>query len=126
MKAFNPLIELQVKILTLFLNREPQHFSNMVDEYVVMLKELVTISVKRYHGKITPSQTLTLNAFTAQDPIELAENCTLKMEGLTLTSIVECTLLQISITKVNVFKCSRIYAHELIHSFPVSAYCAYG
>ena len=46
-KAFNPFIELIVKILNLFRDKEPAQFTALVNEYANLLKELVGIVSKQ-------------------------------------------------------------------------------
>ena len=103
MEAFEPLLELQVRILHLFRHREPAQFASLTDEYVVLLKELVHISSQRFNGEISVSQPVISKAFLSSAPVKLAENCLLEMKGIVLGSIPECILLQINLTKVSNF-----------------------
>lgn len=99
-KAFNSFIELHVKILNLFCDKEPSHFVLLINEYVQLLKELVEVSCKRFKGEICDNEKVKLTAFATKEAIELAPDCSLSMEGLELESITECVLLQLNITKV--------------------------
>lgn len=98
-KAFNTFIELNVKILNLFRDKEPNQFTTVMNEYVCLLKELVMIS-KQSAQDVGSNLSLKLKSFVAQEPIILATDCLLKMDGLEVNSISECSLLQINITKV--------------------------
>lgn len=97
-KAFNTFIELNVKILNLFRDKEPNQFNTVMNEYACLLKELVVIS--KSTQDVGGNLNLKLKSFVAQEPIALAENCLLTMEGLEMSSVLECSLLQINITKV--------------------------
>jgi hypothetical protein len=99
MKAFNPFIELNVKILNLFRDKEPAQFTAIVNEYANLLKELVGIVPKQSNEEAC-NRTFKLQSFILKEPVTLAPDCLLKMEGLQLNSLLECSLLQNSITKV--------------------------
>lgn len=99
-KFCTPLIDLYVKILNLFCDKQPSQFSYFIGEYVSFLKELAAISARRYRGEISTTQTVQVRAFVSPDPVELAPNCVFVMEGLELKSEKECVVLQLNITKV--------------------------
>lgn len=90
---------MNVKILNLFRDKEPSQFTIVMNEYVSLLKELVVISKQSSQDSGT-NLNLKLKSFVAQEPIALATDCLLKMEGLEINSIFECSLLQINISKV--------------------------
>lgn len=104
-KAFGPFIELNGKILNLFRDKEPNRFATLINEYVCTLQELMVIVSTQFSE--THSTKLKLNTFVTSEPIVLSVDCLLNMEGLELGSILECTLLQNSITKV--FTCSMFF-----------------
>lgn len=103
MKAFTPFIELNVKILNLFRDKEPNQFANLINEYASLLKELSVIVSKQSTEEVCGNLSIKLHSFVAQEPISLGADCLLTMEGLELGSLLECSLLQNNITKV-IFK----------------------
>lgn len=103
MKAFNPFIELNVKILNLFRDKEPAQFTAIVNEYANLLKELVGIVSKQSNEEVC-NRSFKLHSFVLKEPVTLAADCLLKMDGLQLNSLLECSLLQNSITKVFFYK----------------------
>ena len=109
-KAFDSFIELHVKILNLFCDKEPSHYVLLVSEYVQLLKELVEVSRQRFKGHVCDSEKVQFGAFANAEAIELAPDCSLTMKGLELESVTECVLLQINITKVfnDCFICSLL------------------
>lgn len=108
MKAFNSFIELHVKILNLFRDKEPCQFNKLMNDYTCLLKEIVVITSNQ-SSEVAGGSSFKLKLFVTQEPIALTADCLLKSEGLEINSITECTLLQINITKVIfVEKCHAI------------------
>jgi hypothetical protein len=121
MKAFSPFIELNVKILNLFRDKEPAQFTAIVNEYANLLKELVGI-VSQQSTEEVCNRIFKLKSFVLEEPVTLAADCLLKMDGLQLNSLLECSLLQNNITKVflinNVLHGSfQIFSYFLINRF---------
>lgn len=101
MKAFNSFIELNVKILNLFRDKEPNQFRSLVNEFVNLLKELAVIVSQRSNEEVHTHQSFKLHSFVPKEPVALATDCLLKMDGLELNSLQECSLLQSNVTKVS-------------------------
>lgn len=99
-KTFSPFIDLHVKILNLFCDKQLSQFVFLISEYVSLLKDLASIFVKRYKGEIGSNEPVTMKAFVLSESVELTPNCVLTMEGLELKSETECAFLQLNITKV--------------------------
>ena len=121
MKVFNPFIELNVKILNLFREKEPKQFGIFINEYVCLLDECGVIFSKNSPEEVCSNLSIKLHSFVAQEPISLAPDCLLKMEGLELGSLLECSLLQNNITKVtsnlNIFTLITILHGALNNNF---------
>lgn len=121
MKVFQPFVELHVKILNLFREKEPHWFTCLISEYTLLLKELVEAASRQAVIETYGSQSFFMKPFFAQEPVKLATDCILKMENLNFRSQAECTLLQLNITKV--FCCKFVSAElpcKLINSLELS------
>ena len=99
-KTFSPFIDLHVKILNLFSDKQPSQFVFLIAEYVSLLKDLASVSVKHHKGNIGLNEPVIVKAFVLSDSVELSPNCVLTMKGLELKSETECAFLQINVTKV--------------------------
>ena len=69
-----------------------------MNEYSSLLKEIV-MAFKQSTEENCGSQ-FKFQSFITQEPVVLSSDCVLNMEGLELVSVMECSLLQINITKV--------------------------
>ncbi|XP_032793021.2 serine/threonine-protein kinase ATR [Daphnia magna] len=112
MKAFNSFIELNVKILNLFRDKEPNQFRSLVNEFVNLLKELAVIVSQRSNEEVHTHQSFKLHSFVPKEPVALATDCLLKMDGLELNSLQECSLLQSNVTKIIAMSADGILQYD--------------